>query len=134
MIIAIDAHCSCAPTLTGKMEQNLHINGYTRHFSPYFSVDLSVESFEEQSRITQQVGMIVLSGHVLKNCTRFRIIRLFRMFKKSSVDLNGPPQRLQVCNFFIFIHCCEKVMTIIGNGFCASNPRISYNSASSPFI
>ena len=82
MIIAIDAHCSCAPTLTGKMEQNLHINGYARHFSPYFSVDLSVESFEEQSRITQQVGMIVLAGHVLKNCTRYRIIRLFRMFKK----------------------------------------------------
>src|SRR4029434_6963979 len=74
MIIAIDAHCSCAPTLTGKMEQNLHINGYTRHFSPYFSVDLSVEFFEEQSRITQQVGMIVLAGHVLKNCTRYLII------------------------------------------------------------
>src|SRR4029434_4807623 len=91
MIIAIDAHCSCAPTLTGKMEQNLHINGYTRHFSPYFSLYFSVEFFEEQSRITQQVGMIVLAGHVLKNCTRYRIIRLFRMFKKVQLISMGHP-------------------------------------------
>src|SRR4029434_2038979 len=32
--------------------------------------------------------MTVLAGHVLKNCTGYRIIRLFRMLKKSSVDLN----------------------------------------------
>src|SRR4029434_7380936 len=50
VIIAIDAHCSCAPTAPSlrnsaslttnilpslrKMEQNLQINGYTRNFSP----------------------------------------------------------------------------------------------------
>src|SRR4029434_9195300 len=61
-----------------------------------------LESLSQQSRITQQVGITVLAGHVLKNCTRYLIIRLFRMFKKSSVDLNGPPQRSQVCIFFIF--------------------------------
>src|SRR4029434_10617182 len=47
---------------------------------------------------------------------------------KSSIDLNGPPQHLQVCNFFIF------TAANIGNGFCASNSRLSYHSASSVVI
>src|SRR4029434_11350050 len=45
---------------------------------------------------------------------------------KSSVDLNGPSQRLQ----FLYIHCCEKCMTgVIGNRFCAFNSHLSYHSA-----
>src|SRR4029434_3643658 len=52
------------------------------------SIFFSRLNLSQQSRITQQVGMTVLAGHVLRNCTGYRIIRLFRMLKKSSVDLN----------------------------------------------
>src|SRR4029434_8038513 len=101
MIIAIDAHCSCAPTLTGKMEQNLHINGYTRHFSPYFSVDLSVESFPtvedySTSRHDSPGRSCALKLYWVSYYTALQNVQ------KSSVYLNGPPQRSQVCNFFIF--------------------------------
>ena len=65
------------------------------------STFFSILNLSQQLRITQQVGMTVLAGYVLKNCTGYRVIRVFRMFK-SSFDLNGPPQRSQVCNFFIF--------------------------------
>jgi len=46
------------------------------------SIFFSILNLSQQSRITQQVGMKVLVGYVLKNCTGHRIIRLFRMFKK----------------------------------------------------
>ena len=67
------------------------------------SIFFSRLDLSQQSKITQQVGMTVLAGHVLKNGTRYRIIATaIQNVKKSSVDLNEPPQRLQVCNFFIF--------------------------------
>src|SRR4029434_3121544 len=48
---------------------------------------------------------------------------------KSSVDLNGPSQRLQ----FLDIHHLEKLISaVIGNGFCVSNSHLSYHSARSP--
>src|SRR4029434_5007669 len=88
------------------------------------SIFLSILNLSQQSRITQQVGMTVLAGYVLKKCTGYRIIRLLRMFQKSSVDLNGPPnvQRsdiylygplsLATC-FVLLIHIFHIILQVV---------------------
>src|SRR4029434_3435363 len=53
------------------------------------SIFFSILNLAQQSRITQKVGMTVLAGYVLKNCTGYRVIRLFRMFKKVPLILMG---------------------------------------------
>src|SRR4029434_9261438 len=94
------------------MEQNLQINGYTRHFSPYFSVDLSVESFP-----TVEDYSTSRHDSPCRSCAYklYSYYTALQNVQKSSVDLNGPPQRLQVCsdNFFIFTAAKIHVFHII---------------------
>ena len=65
------------------------------------SIFFSRLHLSQQSRITQQVGITVLAGHVLKNCTRYRIIRLFRMLKKVQLIWMGHPN---VCRSVISLY------------------------------
>src|SRR4029434_3823980 len=82
-----------------KMEQNLQINSYTRHFSvhifQYIESFPTVEDYST-SRHDSPCRLCALKLYWVSYYTALQNVQ------KSSVYLNGPPQRSQVCNFFIF--------------------------------
>src|SRR4029434_3284902 len=82
-----------------KMEQNLQINGYSRHFPVH--VFQYIESFPtvedySTSRHDSPCRSCASKLYWLSYYTALQNVQHI------SGDLNGPPQRAQVCNFFIF--------------------------------
>src|SRR4029434_8705339 len=102
------------------MEQNLQINGYTRHFSVHIFQYIEPFPTVEDYSTSRHESSCRLCAYKLYRASYYSDLQ---NVQKSSIDLNGPPRRSQVCNFFIFT-AAKKVMTaVIGNGFCRSEER-----------
>src|SRR4029434_6588083 len=110
------------------MEQNLQIHAYTRHFSVHIFQYIEPFPTVEDYSTSRHESSCRLCAYKLYLASYYTALQNVH---KSSIDLNGPPRRSQVCNFFIFTAAKKLLPLSLATGFVL---LISYHSASSPVI